>query len=147
MSNRRSSSVVVCLLAACLASAAVACRSKPAAPPPAPIPQNVRDALTGFIKHEACEATTCDGVVCEPFSDGVTQGLPAHIARCTWTDTRVSPPGTTNRCAYVHYGVDAPNHGYGYLFLSVRKPVESCEADKEFVGLVKGQGYSGRFPE
>jgi hypothetical protein len=106
-----------------------------------------KQALAGFVKHEACEPTSCDAVACEPFSDGVTQGLPAHIARCTWIDNRAGAPGTPNRCAYVHFAVDTQHQGYGYMFLSVRKPLDACEADKEFTGLVKGQGYTGQMPE
>jgi hypothetical protein len=101
-------------------------------------------ALTVFIKHTSCEPNGCWTFACETFSDGETQGLPSHIARCRWNDKRGTGTGQ-NQCAYVHYS-EHPD-GFRNLFISARAPSDTCAPDAAFTALIKEtQGYSGKPP-
>ncbi|HEY2900825.1 MAG TPA: hypothetical protein VGL59_09640 [Polyangia bacterium] len=116
-------------------------------PNAAPIPQEHLEVMKTFIKHESCTPTTCDKVTCQSFSDGMTKGLPSHVVRCRWIDDRAGKSETPNRCAYVHYSVDAKNQGYGNLFLSTPSSGETCQTDSAFSERIKDtQGYSGAVP-
>jgi hypothetical protein len=100
-----------------------------------------------FIKAEICEPSTCESFRCETFSDGTAQGLPSHIARCRWLDSRSKTSASQSRCAYVHYSVDSQANGFKNLFLSAQASSDTCARDKEFSALIKdSQGYSGRVP-
>ena len=103
--------------------------------------------MVAFIKHETCQPGTCDGFSCETFSDGQTRGLPSHVVRCKWNDTRVAGAIGANRCAYVHYSVDASNQALRNLHCSAPTSSEGCQPDKKFLEAVKtSEGYSGRLP-
>jgi hypothetical protein len=128
---------VFCAFAAC------SVRSAPKLPP---VPETHREMLTSFIKHQTCAPTTCDAFTCETFSSGQTKGLPSHVARCRWADTR-SGGGGPNRCAFVHYSEDKQAQGFGNLFLSVLFAGTACHSDPEFAARIKEtQGYSGSVP-
>ena len=124
----------------------IGCKSEPAAPPPPPpLPESHVEVLRAFVKREACEATTCNEILCENFSDGQTKGSEAHIARCRWTDTRNA--GTPKRCAYVHYAVEAARNGFSEIYLSTPASTDTCQSDKKFNELLQGTvGYSGKVP-
>jgi hypothetical protein len=135
--------VAVCLLAAC----ALACRSKKATEE-RPLPTSDHEAVAAFIKALKCEATACDAIVCVNVSDGQTDGLPSHLARCRWTDRRVSSANDgPKRCAYVHYSYDANRKAFGNVFISEPAHADTCTPDAAFVELVKTSSkYSGPMP-
>ena len=128
-----------CLVAAWSLGAVVGCRTKPAAPT-TPLPEADRETMVMFIKHQSCEPTTCGDFSCVNVSDGQTKNLPSHLVRCRWTDSRTTNSG---RCAYVHYSVDAAGNGFKNMFLSTPAFSDTCEPDKTFIDLIRGQGYSG----
>jgi hypothetical protein len=132
-----------CLLAVC----ALACKSKKVAEE-RPLPTSDHEAVAAFIKALKCEATSCDGVACVNVSDGETDGLPSHIARCRWTDRRVSGANDSpKRCAYVHYSFDANRKAFGNVYISEPAHGDACVADANFVELVKASShYSGPMP-
>jgi hypothetical protein len=112
--------------------------------PLTPVPADHVEALTGFIKHEACQPSTCGDFVCEAFSEGVTQGMPSRIVRCRWNDNRTE---NARRCAYVHYSVDTARMAYGELFLSTPAIGEACHSDQAFNERVRGSArYTGAVP-
>jgi hypothetical protein len=133
--------------AACLLTCALACRSKKAAEE-RPLPTSDHEAVAAFIKALKCEATSCDAIACVNVSDGQTDGLPSHLARCRWTDRRVSSAGDgPARCSYVHYSFDANRKAFGNVFISEPAHGDTCVADANFVELVKASShYSGPMP-
>jgi hypothetical protein len=140
--NRSSKLAAVCLLAVC----ALACSKKAAQE--RPLPTSDHEAVAAFVKALKCEATSCDAIACTNVSDGQTDGLPSHIARCRWTDSRVSSAGDgPKRCAYVHYSFDANRKAFGNVFISEPAHGDTCVADATFVELVKTSShYSGPMP-
>ena len=137
--------IVTSLVAAWAMMASVGCRS--AAEKLPQVSEAHLEAMTNFIKHQACQPSSCANFACETVSDGQTKGLPSYLVRCRWEDSSGGTPGTFNRCAFVHYSLDAGGTVYKNLFLSAREYSDSCKPDKEFYKLVKdGQGYSGRVP-
>lgn len=130
-----------------LAASALACRSKKAAEE-RPLPTSDHEAVAAFIKAMKCEATSCDAIACVNVSDGQTDGLPSHIARCRWTDRRVSSTNDgPKRCSYVHYSFDANRKAFGNVFISEPAHGDTCVADATFVELVKTSShYSGPMP-
>jgi len=143
-----------------LALTATGCRSKtpqkavgkpapsttPALPAASSLPDPEQTVMVTFIKGESCAPSTCNAFHCEVFSSGQTQGVPSHIARCRWQDTRAPNPASVNRCAYVHYSEDPARGGFNNMFLS--KPAdEGCAPDPEFTKLIQTDvGYAGQLP-
>jgi hypothetical protein len=137
-------SVIVTSLVA-WALTAIGCRTTAEKLPP--VSEAHLEAMTNFIKHQACQPSSCANFACETVSDGQTKGLPSHLVRCRWEDSSNGTPGTFNRCAFVHYSVDAGGTAYRNLFLSSVGFSDACPSDKEFYKLIKiDQGYSGRVP-
>jgi hypothetical protein len=134
------------LLVACGLAGVLGCRSSSSVKG-TPLAATDMEAMVGFIKHEQCQPGTCDYFACETFSDGQTSGLPSHVVRCRWNDNRVGGGEASNRCAYVHYSVDASNHALRNLNLSSPTSPDGCQADKEFLQQVgTAEKYSGRLP-
>lgn len=131
---------------ALLAVSALACSKKTAEE--RPLPTSDHEAVAAFIKALKCEATSCDAIACVNVSDGQTDGLPSHIARCRWTDRRASSAGDgPKRCSYVHYSFDANRKAFGNVFISEPAHGDTCVADASFVELVKTSShYSGPMP-
>jgi hypothetical protein len=141
-----SPTLVMSLLAVWTLTTSAGCRSKTSEKLP-PVSDAHLEAMVTFIKHEACKPSSCDGFACETFSEGQTKGLPSHLVRCRWMDSRIADSATPKRCAYVHYSVDSAGQGFRNLFLSSPAFSDTCEPDKEFSSRVKSsQGYSGRMP-
>lgn len=133
------------LVAVCALAVVAGCRSKKKTND-APIPEPERQALTGFIKVSKCEPRACDEVACVRVSDGQSDGTPAHLVRCRWTDKRTATSGTPLRCAFVHYTAD-PTKGLGNMFGSEPSFGDGCVPDKAFVDLLKKDlHYSGDLP-
>jgi hypothetical protein len=145
MRLHRSRLAAACLLAACALGAASGCRSSKKPLGGAPLPEKEQEALAAFIKVAKCEATTCDKVKCTTYSDGQTDKLPSHVAKCRWTDTRASSNGGSHqRCAFTHYSYDQGRAAFGNMFASEPVAAEDCAPDKAFVQLIKNElGYSG----
>jgi hypothetical protein len=64
------------------------------------IPSGERSGLENLITQKCCLAGDCGGYECSQVSNGETRGLPAYVAKCTWTDASSSG---VKKCAYVHY--------------------------------------------
>jgi hypothetical protein len=111
------------------------------------VPAAARDVLIMFIKRETCQPSTCSAFSCETFSSGQTQGLPSHVARCKWQDSKAPNPTSVNRCAYTHYSENAARDGFQNMFLAKLASGDGCAPDPEFTKLLKTDlGYTGQLP-
>ncbi len=111
------------------------------------LPAAARDVMIMFIKRESCQPSTCNAFSCETFSSGQTQGLPSHIARCKWQDSKAPNPASVNRCAYIHYSENAARDGFQNMFLAKLAASDTCAPDPEFTKLIKADlGYTGQLP-
>lgn len=103
-----------------------------------------QDVLQSLVRTAACVPSSCGPVSCARVSDGVSKGLPAHVAECHWTDERT--PAGRDRCAYVHFAYDAAGNRFGELALSTVSSNQTCQPDPAFNAELAELGYTGARP-